>query len=262
MDIFRSGDGTEPQRLKGRWRKMAGKSTGKIMGIVLISVVLIAVTAGCAGQNRNNRRGNHPGENANLSPSDLKILMKQVAKSEIETAYARYVPDKAFADAKVFGIDRDDGKGAAYVYLEVAEYAAVKGKAYNLSGASGEAVIRFRYTAGGPKLTKVEWSADGDLHDRWIKERVPEACQRKRDIFIIFTLLFKSRGMGGLEENIRKEVQKDMGVPVETENLLNIDTDKGTYEIVRTIERGTPGKDYQFHSEIVEKGKLSDLAGK
>ena len=82
------------------------------------------------------------------------------------------------------------------------------------------------------------------------------------DLFIIFTLLFKSRGMGGLEENIRKEVQKDMGIPVETENLLNIDTDKGTYEIVRTIERGTPGKDYQFHSEIVEKGKLSDLAGK
>lgn len=262
MDIFRSGDGAEPQRLKGRWRKMAGKSTGKIMGIVLISVVLIVVTAGCTGQNRNNRRRNHPGENANLSPSDLRTLMKQVAKNETEIRYAGYVPDKAFADAKVFGIDRDGGKGAAYVYLEVAKYAAVKGKAYHLSGASGEAIIRFRYTAGGPKLTKVEWSADGDLHDRWIKEHFPEACQRKRDIFIIFTLLFKSRGMGGLEENIRKEVQKDMGIPVETENLLNIDTDKGTYEIVRTIERGTPGKDYQFHSEIVEKGKLSDLAGK
>lgn len=134
MDIFRSGDGAEPQRLKGRWRKMAGKSTGKIMGIVLISVVLIVVTAGCTGQNRNNRRRNHPGENANLSPSDLRTLMKQVAKNETEIRYAGYVPDKAFADAKVFGIDRDGGKGAAYVYLEVAEYAAVKGKAYHLSG--------------------------------------------------------------------------------------------------------------------------------
>ena len=111
MDIFRSGDGAEPQRLKGRWRKMAGKSTGKIMGIVLISVVLIVVTAGCTGQNRNNRRRNHPGENANLSPSDLRTLMKQVAKNETEIRYAGYVPDKAFADAKVFGIDRDGGKG-------------------------------------------------------------------------------------------------------------------------------------------------------
>lgn len=41
-----------------------------------------------------------------------------------------------------------------------------------------------------------------------------------------------------------------------------IDTDKGTYEIVKTIERGTPGKDYPFHSEVIEKGKLGDLAGK
>lgn len=241
---------------------MAGKDTGKLIGIVFISVVLIVAMAGCAGQNRNNSSGKHSSENANLSQSDLRTLMKQVAKNETEIRYARYVPDKAFADVEVFGIDKDGGKGTAYVYLEVAEYAAVKGKAYNLSGASGEAIIRFRYTAAGPKFIKVEWSADGDLHDRWIKEHFPEASQRKRDIFIIFTLLFKSRGMGGLEENIRKEVQKDMGIPVETENLLDIDTDKGTYEIVRTIERGTPGKDDQFHSEIVEKGKLSDLAGK
>lgn len=242
--------------------EMVGKNTGKMIGIVFISVMVIVVTAGCAGQNRNNSHGNHPNENVNLSQPDLRTLMKQVAESEIRTARVRDVPDKAFADAEVFGIDKDGGKGTAYVYLNVAEYVAVKGGAYSMSGASGEAIIRFRYTAGGPKLTKVERSADGDLHDRWIKEHFSESCRRKRGTFIIFTWLSKSNGMSRLEENIRKEAQKDMGVPVETENFLNIDTDKGTYEIVKTTERGTPGKDYQFHSEIIEKGKLSDLAGK
>lgn len=51
-----------------------------------------------------------------------------------------------------------------------------------------------------------------------------------------------------------------MGAPVETENLLEIDKEKGTYEIIKTIETGNPADDsYKFDTETIEKGKISDL---
>ena len=54
--------------------------------------------------------------------------------------------------------------------------------------------------------------------------------------------------------------EEALGVPVETENLLEIDLDAGTYKITKTIESGDPGsEDYTFDVETVESGNLSDL---
>ena len=46
-----------------------------------------------------------------------------------------------------------------------------------------------------------------------------------------------------------------MGVPVETDDLLFVDTEAGTYRIVRPIT----GADGSFDTETVETGNLSDL---
>jgi hypothetical protein len=51
-----------------------------------------------------------------------------------------------------------------------------------------------------------------------------------------------------------------MSVPVEKELELTIDQDKGTYEIVKTKESGSPeNDDYKFETETVEQGKLSEV---
>ena len=51
------------------------------------------------------------------------------------------------------------------------------------------------------------------------------------------------------------EAERIMGLPVEQNNLLNIDTDSRTYEIVQTKESGT-GADYKFETITIDKGKL------
>ena len=50
-------------------------------------------------------------------------------------------------------------------------------------------------------------------------------------------------------------VEKAFGVPVESDNLLMIDMDKGTYEIIKTIN----GEDGTFDTETIETGNLKDL---
>ena len=47
---------------------------------------------------------------------------------------------------------------------------------------------------------------------------------------------------------------------VDTENLLEVDPEKGTYKISEVIESGSPENgDYQFDTKVVEEGELSDV---
>ena len=57
---------------------------------------------------------------------------------------------------------------------------------------------------------------------------------------------------------LQDTVEKAMGVPIEQNDLLSIDTDKETYEIIKVIESGE-GENYKFDTETLEKGNLSDL---
>lgn len=183
--------------------------------------------------------------------------MKQVAKSEGQILYAESgLPDRDFATAEVFGVRKSGGKGTAYTRLEVWEYVALKGKAYSMSGIGGEAIIRFGYTDQGPRLTGVEWAADGDLHDKWVKRNFPRACQVKRDIFDSAFI----NGQGRLWRKLTKEVEKGMGVPVEEKNLLRIDEKKGTYQIVKEVRERKPLGRSRFVT--IDKGRLSDVKRK
>ena len=227
----------------------------RISIFVLMTLVLIITMAACEGKEQSTGEVNGAeNPSAELSQDDLDALLQQVADNEVQKDYEKYMPDKAFANAEVFGIDRDGDSGKAYVYLNYSEYVALKGKAYEMSGGSGEAIIKFNYSESGPVLNEVEWSADGDLHDGWLKDNFPAEYLKKDKAFEAYD----EKGRNVLAMMLQDTVEKAMGVPVEQNDLLSIDTDKETYEIVKVIESGE-GENYKFDTETLEKGNLSDL---
>ncbi|MBR3377701.1 MAG: hypothetical protein IKG44_08495 [Mogibacterium sp.] len=222
---------------------------------VLMTLVLIITMTACEKKEQSTEEVNGAeNPSAELSQNDLDALLQQVADNEVQKDYEKYMPDKAFANAEVFGIDRDGDSGKAYVYLNYSEYVALKGKAYEMSGGSGEAIIKFNYSESGPELNEVEWSADGDLHDGWLKDNFPAEYLKKAKAFEAYD----EKGRNVLTMMLQDTVEKAMGVPVEQNDLLSIDTDKETYEIVKVIESGE-GENYKFDTETLEKGNLSDL---
>ena len=184
-----------------------------------------------------------------LEGSNLSDLMQQVADSEISKSYEEYLPDEALANAEVFG--EEDGK--VYAYLNTQEFVILDGKAYSMSGGSGEAIISYTRSDDGIKLENVEWSADGGNHDQWIEENFPEPYLSKWKSYESHD----ENGFLKLDTKMIAKAEEKLGVPVERENLLTIDTEKGTYKIEKTIETGTPGEDdYSFDTETVKEGKL------
>jgi hypothetical protein len=190
---------------------------------------------------------------AGLSQSEYDALMKQIADKEITKQYADLLPDEAFAAAKIFGIDEDD-QSKAYARLYTAEFVALKDKAYEMSGSAGEVIISFDKSSGEPKLVKVEWSADGEDHEAWMEENFPGDYKKALDVYDSI----RENANGDLFDEVSKKAEEALGVTVEKENLLEIDTDAGTYKIIKTIETGEPGEDYKFETETVEEGKIGE----
>lgn len=193
-------------------------------------------------------------DHAGLSQAEYDALMKQIAEKEITLGYQGLLPDEAFAAAAIFGIDEEDGESKAYSRLYTSEFVSLKEKAYEMSGSSGEVIIYFDKSGEEPKLKKIEWSADGEDHETWMNENFPADYKKKSDDYNAAT----DNANNQLFEEVSKKAEESMGVPVETENLLEIDTEKGTYEIIKTIETGEPGVDYKFETETVEEGKLGE----
>lgn len=190
-----------------------------------------------------------------LSEDQMDDLYQQAAEKALELSYTDYMPDQIFGTGEAFSINREGDKGRWEVYLGCDEYVALDGKAYNMSGSYGEAILEFDYTADGPKLTNLTWSADGGDHDAWIKENFTEDGYKNWE-----TWRKDENGNEFLQEVNQKRAEDALGVPVETENLLEIDLDAGTYEIVKTVELGNPEDDtYKFDTETIKEGKLEDL---
>lgn len=196
-----------------------------------------------------------PEDGPELSEDQMDDLYDQAARKVLEVQYADYMPDDVFGHAEAFSIERDGDKGVWDVYLGTGEYVVLDGKAYEVSGAYGEAILTFDYTAEGPKLTDVTWSADGGGHDKWIEDNFTEEAVEAWKTF-----LKDEKNTEFIKEVVEKKAEEKLGVPVETENLLEIDKDAGTYEIVKTIESGDPEDNtYTFDTETIQEGKLEDL---
>ncbi|MBR2547944.1 MAG: hypothetical protein IKF07_07140 [Eubacterium sp.] len=191
-----------------------------------------------------------------LTDSQKDSLLWQISDQEIELRYQEYIPDEEFANAEFFGIDREGDEGKAYVNLVQGEYVVVDGRAYNVSGSAGEAIIRFQYTDDQPKYLETIWSADGGDHEKWMEENFPESYLKKSEQFVANN----DEGENVLFLEMEKAVEEEMGVPVEKDDLLEIDDEKGTYQILKVVETGDPADDtYKFDTEVIQEGMLEDL---
>lgn len=188
---------------------------------------------------------------AELSKNNYNSLMKEIAARKGSLSYDQWMTDENFAEAKIFGIDRDGAKGKAYARLNISEYVEFKGKAYNMSGISAECIINFSYLDKGVKLEAVDWSADGGAHLSWLNENFPENYLMK----CLGYEVSDDEGINNLEKTLQARVEKQLGVPCENDDLLIIDTENQTYEIVKINESGS-GESYKFETETREKGAL------
>ena len=84
--------------------------------VVLMALMLIISLAACEKKEQSTGEVNGAeNPSAELRQDDLDALLQQVADNEVQKDYEKYMPDKAFANAEVFGIDRDGDSGKAYV---------------------------------------------------------------------------------------------------------------------------------------------------
>lgn len=210
--------------------------------IILFAIALISAMTACSGS--------APDNAVELSDAEMESLMEQVADSDVSISYDEYLKDEAFAVAEVFGVTKDGDKGTAYAYLNEGDYVVLKGKAYNMSGSAGEVIIRFKYTDSGVKLSEVVWSADGGMHEGWLKENYPAEYLNKAKSY----QPYDANGKSILGAKLSKKVEKALGVPVETDDLLEIDTDKGTYVITRITDKA----DGTIDTKTIEKDKLNN----
>lgn len=190
-----------------------------------------------------------------MSASDKDSLMRQVVEQEGQSYlyYSDYLKEDVYADAKLFGVQKvKSNQYNAYVRLNIDEYVELNGKAYNMSGSEGEAVLHYEQTTEGPVLHEIEWARDGSDYQKWVRVTFPVICQIRQRLYEAFD----SSGRSYLMSSLAKQVEKEMGVSVEWDDQLEIDMDKGTYEVMRIKESGSPGADYVFDTEVVESGKL------
>lgn len=218
--------------------------------LVLI-VTFLLITALCSCSEENQKSEAELTNSAELSDDEFESLMEQVAKSDVETSYTDYLRDEAFAIAEVFGVDRDGDQGTAYVYLNEGDYVVLDNKAYSMSGSAGEVILKYNYTDDDVILSEVVWGDQGELKEGWIKENFPAEYFKKAKEYNPYG----ADGKSILEEKLREKVEETLGVPVESDSFLEIDTDKGTYEIwVVTNDYGAT-----FDTQTIAKGKLKDL---
>ena len=246
---------------------MESKVLKTIVALMMAMVMVLAMAA--CGQNNDEAPSEEPEQQEEqeeqeepastgpeLTDDQIESLLWQISDQDMELRYQEYMPDEGFAEAEIFGINRDGDEGTAYVNLFEGEYVVVDDKAYNVSGASGEAIIKFEYTDDQPKYKETIWSADGGDHDKWMEENFPEEYLKKANEF----LANNDEGKSVLGLKADEAAAAELGVPVDDENILEIDDEKGTYQIIKTIETGDPADGtYQFETEVVKEGKLEDL---
>lgn len=227
-----------------RWNKI----------ILLLPVLALLAMTACSSSGQKKSASSYQPISWTQSAED--ILMRQVAEHELERGYSRYLPDELVAAADIYGIDWEGEQGTAYASIQAGEFVALKGKAYAMSYEAGEVIIRFQFDGQYPKLEELEWSRDGEEHEKWMEDNYPEEYledyreSQKAD----------QNGEDETDQKISETVKELMGVPVESEDLLEIDLDKESYEIIRIIEGYDENGEYQFDFTTIDKGKLNELS--
>lgn len=218
--------------------------------VFLLIISMIILFSSCT----NNKKTDSPEFSAvhtELTAVHTESLMKQVAESDIVLNCSDYLQDEGFVSAEIFGVDRKGDMGTAYMYLYEREYAVFKGKAYEMSSFSGDAILHFRYDGDDVSLVSLQWSAEGREHDHWMSENFPADYLRK-------ARSFHARDMAGinvLSAKLEQLAAEKLSVPVESGSILFINKKDRTYEVIGSKNR----EDGTFITEIIEKGSLDDF---
>ncbi|MBQ9359107.1 MAG: hypothetical protein IJT95_06145 [Abditibacteriota bacterium] len=183
---------------------------------------------------------------------DREALLAECAGDALEGRYAEYLPEVLCAETEVFDTQKTGDEAVEYVILDTGEYVLFKDRLYLMSGGSGEAIIRYSLPDG--RLKEVEWSEDGAGHEKWVREHFTAKALQARNAY----LKGEDSGRTRLGRKLDAKAEKLLGAPVETENLLNIDTDKGTYELIETLESGDTPDTYKFDTRVLEEGTLKN----
>jgi len=120
-----------------------------------------------------------------------------------------------------------------------------------------DAILKYDFDGDDIILTDIEWSPDGEEYDDWLKERFPEECLEKQRTY----QYCDEKGHDLLAIGLEDQIRDVMGVPVDRENTLEIDTAKGTYSIYRNFETviDEESDEVQIGSETLEEGRLADV---
>ena len=233
---------------------MESKTLKTILALLMAAVMVLAMAAcGNSGKEEapaepEKQEEEAPAsDSAELTEEQIEALMWQVADKEVERQYVDYLPDEGFANAEIFGIDRDGDEGTAYVNIFTGEYVVFEEKAYNMSASAGEAIIKFKYTDDQPEFTELVWSADGGEHDKWLEENFPEEYLKKAKEY----QANDEDGRNVLGTAQAKDVEEEMKAPVDPENMLMIDLDNGVYALQKFDDSG--------NAELIKSGSINDL---
>lgn len=240
----------------------------KIWLCLVLGIYSLTILGGCAKTKENkkeisdqNTEKTKKNENKQeLNPifhesQETKEIMKQVAQKDIQNDYAKFLIDKPFAAASVFDLEKNGNKRKAYVWLQTGEYVIFKDKAYRMSGGAGYAIVEYTKTGENVKLDRYIWAEDGDT-GKWMKKNFSKkAAETVENDFKLDEITNKK-----ILIMIDGKAEAELNVPVENDNILEIDRESGTYELTKIIEEGKPEDDNDiFETQVIDKGKLEKI---
>lgn len=204
------------------------------MLIALVLVLVYFIVPGVLGDKK-------------ISPEQKTSLMEQYVVDN-ELSYEKFMPDKWFAACHIYGAQKKGDELLVYAYVTDLEYVVLNGEAYDVSGSSMPCVMHARPDGDKLKLVSVEQPEDGEYYLESIRQMFPLRYYLKYAVR-------ESTTPVDLGREIRDKVRREWDVEV-SDNLLVIDDEKNTYEIVKTIDGVDEKGDYTFETETLEKGVL------
>ena len=230
------------------------KTAAKILAAVICSAAVLSIAAAVRNCTKYNAMFFGPGvpESVFIATDDTYSVDDQIAEKALDNRYLEYFPGRALAEMVVFDcVRKNAGEVSACVLVDAEEFVNLQKRLYSMSGITAEAVIT--YTLPDKRLTEIEFSEDGAGREKWVREHFTGKALRARKEYISGSGDIK----GDIREKLWSKAEKTLGCPVETEEQLNVDMDKGTWEIVKTIRIGDAAGTGRFEPWVLDKGTLT-----
>jgi len=214
--------------------KRKSKFLGRILLIIAMFALIYFLVPGVLGDKK-------------ISPEQKSSLMQQYV-ADNELSYEKFMPDKWFAACHIYGAKKKGGELLVYAHVTDLEFVVLNGKAYDVSGSSAPCVMHTRVDGDKLKLVSTEYPEDGEYYLESIRKMFPLRYYLKYAVRESITPI-------DLGEELRDKVRREWDVEV-SDNLLFIDDESNTYEIIKTYDDMDENGEYSFETETIEEGVL------